>query len=328
MRAKVANEKPLGQSRRPRLPDSCYRRRLSAGFSRGWPQAIAQRREAPSTGSGRRRTAATYDGAGLRGSTTITPSGGSATTQGYVWNTIPRVPQLIMDGTNAYIYDGGLAPAEQVNISSGTINYLATDSLGSVRGTVGLSGSLTGSTAYDAWGNAESTGGLTATTPFGYAGGYTDPDGLVYLINRYYQPSTGQFISVDPDIAQTLAPYGYVNGNPVTNTDPLGLGKNSRPGHVCHWSWGTGTCWWTLNNASTDYTIRVLKLVELGDEEADEAISLLPGFVGFIIEGLGFGCGWLADKMENANDLGGHYGVVIHVDFAVWVPWWFGIRPN
>jgi RHS repeat-associated protein len=31
--------------------------------------------------------------------------------------------------------------------------------------------------------------------PFGFAGGYTDPTDLIYLIHRYYDPSTGQFIS-------------------------------------------------------------------------------------------------------------------------------------
>ena len=38
------------------IPDSCHYRRLSAGFSRAWPQAIAQRCEARWTRSGRRRT--------------------------------------------------------------------------------------------------------------------------------------------------------------------------------------------------------------------------------------------------------------------------------
>jgi hypothetical protein len=37
------------------FPDRCQTRRLSAGFSREWPQAIAQRRVALSMGSGRRR---------------------------------------------------------------------------------------------------------------------------------------------------------------------------------------------------------------------------------------------------------------------------------
>jgi RHS repeat-associated protein len=168
-------------------------------------------------------TAATYNGDGLRTSSTITPAGGSSVTQGYVWNTIPGLPNLLVDGTSAYIYATGNTPAEQVNLSTGTPAYLVTDSLGSVRGIVSSSGDLTGTTAYDAWGNPETAGGLTAATPFGYAGGYTDPDGLIYLINRYYQPSTGQFISVDPDVSQTLTPYAYAGDDPVLNSDPTGL---------------------------------------------------------------------------------------------------------
>jgi RHS repeat-associated protein len=89
---------------------------------------------------------------------------------------------------------------------------------------VSPSGALAGSTNYDAWGTPETAGGLIATTPFGYAGGYTDPDGLIYLLNRYYNPATGQFISVDPAITQTLQPYAYANGNPVSLSDPTGLG--------------------------------------------------------------------------------------------------------
>ena len=72
-----------------------------------------------------------------------------------------------MDSTNAYIYGPGHTPLEQVNLSTGTITYLVADQLGSVRGTVSSAGSLSASTAYDAWGNPETSGGLTAATPFG-----------------------------------------------------------------------------------------------------------------------------------------------------------------
>jgi len=60
------------------------------------------------------------------------------------------------------------------------------------------------------------------SSPFGFAGAYTDSDGLLYLINRYYNPVTGQFLSVDPDVSQTGDPYGYAAGNPVDETDPTG----------------------------------------------------------------------------------------------------------
>jgi RHS repeat-associated protein len=167
-------------------------------------------------------SAATYDGTGLRASTTTTPSGKSAVTEGYVWDTVPYIPQMIMDSDNAYIYTTGATPLEQVNLSTGTVTYLITDALGSVRGTINSSGSLTGTAAYDAWGNPETTGGLTTRTPFGFAGGYTDPTGLLYLLDRYYDPVTGMFLSVDPDVSQTQEPYAYAIGNPVSIADPTG----------------------------------------------------------------------------------------------------------
>jgi hypothetical protein len=43
------------------------------------------------------------------------------------------------------------------------------------------------------------------------------------LVGRYYDPQTGQFVSVDPLVDQTEAPYAYVKGDPVDGTDPLGL---------------------------------------------------------------------------------------------------------
>jgi RHS repeat-associated protein len=162
---------------------------------------------------------ATYQGNGLRASATFTPAGGSSVTENYLW----AGETLLMDSVNAYIYgESRTNPAEQVNLATGTVTYLVTDSLGSVRGTVNSSGALTGTTSYDAWGNPQTSGGLTATTPFGFAGGYTDPDGLIYLVNRYYDPATGQFMSVDPDLAQTQQPYQYTGDNPVNETDPTG----------------------------------------------------------------------------------------------------------
>jgi RHS repeat-associated protein len=128
-----------------------------------------------------------------------------------------------MDSTNAYIFAGSGTPAEQVNLSTGTIVYLVADSLGSVRGAVASSGSLSGSVDYDAWGNPETAGGLSSYTPVGFAGAYTNLSGKVYLIGRYYDPATGQFLSVDPLVAQTQQAYVYVEDDPVNAIDPTGL---------------------------------------------------------------------------------------------------------
>ena len=63
----------------------------------------------------------------------------------------------------------------------------------------------------------------TVTSPIGYAGGYHDAEtGLNYLIHRYYDPTTGQFMTVDPLVAQTMVPYVYGGNNSVNENDPTG----------------------------------------------------------------------------------------------------------
>jgi len=277
-------------------------------------------------------TAASYDGNGVRASTTITPAGQGAVTQGYVWNTVPEVPDLIMDGTNAYIYCGGLAPAEQVNLSTGTITYLVTDALGSVRGTVSSSGSLTGTTSYDAWGNPLTAGGLTAATPFGYAGGYTDPDGFIYLLNRYYDPQTGQFLSVDPAIDQTLQPYEYAAGNPVSNTDPTGK-------YLAGFVFCDGTGWlgycdvFLLNWASRDL-ISILERAAIYYEYCKEFTDKVftgraADILNIVCNVLGGATEWAADYLKyiwagcggERNLLSGLY---FHGDWWRFRYWWLG----
>jgi hypothetical protein len=42
-------------------------------------------------------------------------------------------------------------------------------------------------------------------------------------INRYYDPTTDQFLSIDPKVAQTDQPYVFTNDDPLNSADPLGL---------------------------------------------------------------------------------------------------------
>jgi hypothetical protein len=45
---------------------------------------------------------------------------------------------------------------------------------------------------------------------------------IASLVGRYYDPATGQFISVDPDLASTGQPYSFAGGDPVNGSDPNG----------------------------------------------------------------------------------------------------------
>jgi hypothetical protein len=42
-------------------------------------------------------------------------------------------------------------------------------------------------------------------------------------INRYYDPSTDQFLSVDPDVATTEQPYAFTNDDPLNAEDPSAM---------------------------------------------------------------------------------------------------------
>jgi RHS repeat-associated protein len=279
-------------------------------------------------------TAATYDGDGIRASYATTPSGGSGITEQYVWNTIQQFPQLLMDSGNAYIYGTGLAPAEQVNLSAGTITYLVTDSLGSIRGTVNSSGSLTGTASYDAWGNPQAVGGLTATTPFGYAGGYTDPNGLIYLLDRYYDPQVGQFISVDPAISQTREPYEYADGNPVSNSDPTGQSWTGLLTWV-NWSFSPGDLWGvkerTVELFLDEHYTRLLIDLMWGGSGLSGGCWAVAGRVPELGEEAATLCGAIsaafvigASTLSYINDLGNDHGIYFVVwRWAVAFRWWW-----
>jgi RHS repeat-associated protein len=156
-----------------------------------------------------------YNGDGLRVAKTV---GGTTTTFGY--DIAEGMPLLLTDGSNSYIYGPGGVPIEQ--IASGAAKYLHADQLGSIRMLTVADGSVAGTASYSAYGVRTRSG--TASTPFGYAGQYTDIEsGLSYLRARYYDPVTGGFLTVDPAVSSTRSSYGYANGNPITGTDPTGL---------------------------------------------------------------------------------------------------------
>jgi RHS repeat-associated protein len=157
----------------------------------------------------------TYDGNGLRASQTI-----AGTTIYLAWDLAESVPLLLTDGTNSYIYGPGGIPIEQIS-SGGTVTYLHHDQSGSTRLVTGSTGTVTGKCTYSAYGAPTCEG--TTTTPLGYDAQYTSTDtGLIYMRARTYDPTTAQFLTIDPLEAITTEPYSYANDNPLNHADPTG----------------------------------------------------------------------------------------------------------
>jgi RHS repeat-associated protein len=159
----------------------------------------------------------TYDGNGLRHTRTR-----NANTTAFVWATAADLPLLLDGGTHRYLYGPGLTPYAQV-AANGTIEYLHTDHLGSVTQITDSAGTVVGTTEYDPYGRITARTG-SGKSAIGYTGGWTDLDtGLVYLRTRDYDPTTGQFLTVDPVVDITGQPYAYVGNNPLQDIDPAGL---------------------------------------------------------------------------------------------------------
>ncbi len=157
-----------------------------------------------------------YDGTGLRASETI-----NGATNHLAWNTAEGLPLLLFDGARYYLYGPDGTPFEQ--IASEAPTYLHHDQQGSTRLLTNSSGEAKGTYTYTPYGATEGHTG-TATTPLGYDGQYTSADtGLIYLRARAYDPATAQFMSVDPMVGSTEAPYFYVGDSPVNGGDPSGL---------------------------------------------------------------------------------------------------------
>ena len=160
-----------------------------------------------------------YNGEGLRASQTI-----SGTTSYLTWDMTEELPLILSDDTNSYIYGLGGLPIEQINTSTGTVTYLHHDQAGSTRLLTSSTGTVTGKCTYSAYGIPTCEG--TTTTPLGFDAQYTNSDtGLIYMRARVYDPATAQFLSVDPLVGQTHAPYNYGGDNPLNEADPSGLGN-------------------------------------------------------------------------------------------------------
>jgi RHS repeat-associated protein len=127
-----------------------------------------------------------------------------------------------------YLYLGGRLVATHVyqHAKAGrqTITYQHTDTLGSPVATTDQAGRVIDRTQWEPFGAAV---GKPNVDGVGYTGHVMDSGtGLTYMQQRYYDPTTGRFLSVDPVVARSKGDnfnrYAYAFSNPYTVIDPDG----------------------------------------------------------------------------------------------------------
>ena len=148
----------------------------------------------------------------------------------YTYNTNANLSMLLMKTTNSivtkYVYGKGLI-GEEVDSAFKTYHF---DCRGSTIAITDANGNITDTFEYDTYGKFISKTG-TSEVIFGYNGRdgvVTDDNGLIYMRTRYYSPEMRRFINADiihGEISDStsLNRYAYVNGNPVSFVDPIGL---------------------------------------------------------------------------------------------------------
>ncbi|MGI8549720.1 MAG: RHS repeat domain-containing protein [Dehalococcoidia bacterium] len=168
----------------------------------------------------------TYNGDGMRLSRT---TGGSTTN--YLWDIGGGLPQIIDDGTQ-YVPDLGAAALGQITPAG--MYYLLADELSSTVAVIDSSGTVQQTYSYDAFGKA-TAGTNNHPVEYQFDGQQMDPNGMQALRARFYDPSTGRFMSGDSffgnrRIGQSITRYSYSMNNPMRYSNPSGR----FPGVICN----------------------------------------------------------------------------------------------
>ena len=127
-----------------------------------------------------------------------------------------------LTATNTFGADGLVS---RRNVSGSTTTFYTFDERGSVSQRLNSAGAVVSSDLYDGFGSRSSTGAADVWQFEAQAGYYTDAEtGLILCTHRFYDPSSGRWLTRDPlgyDGGVNL--YGYVGNDPTDNVDPKGL---------------------------------------------------------------------------------------------------------
>jgi RHS repeat-associated protein len=220
----------------------------------------------------------TFNGTGTAGTTTNTYAGTTSnerltmafggTTTTFTNSLINGVSgQSTSSGTTRFIRDPKSGDLISMINSAGTSYYYTQDYNKSVLFLTDGTQANVATYNYDPFGaitngSGNGTGPTNSTVhlanPWRYATGYqNNPNGLIKLGARYYDPTTGRFTQPDPS-GQERNTYAYAGNNPTSYNDPTGLAYGSVSVQACFFLCvGVGVTRDSEDNASVDFSIGV-----------------------------------------------------------------------
>ena len=206
--------------------------------------------------------------------------GGTTTTTSYLVDDITNVVAIYGGSTGTLsLLTGTNVDAYLATVNSlGQAQFAVNDAQGTVAGNSGSSAALDGKSLYEPFGQTTSTG---TSFPFAFTGRVPVTSTIYYYRARFYDSTTGRFLSEDPIgfYAGDYNLYRYVGNHPTRGTDPFGRQQGNAGGtgqgnpggtQQCRRNFGTTT---TARTSSDGAPVLIPVVPQSNGAAADQAYA-------------------------------------------------------
>jgi RHS repeat-associated protein len=179
-------------------------------------------------------------------------------------------------GDRIAYYDHGLGLLSRADTTNGSAFYTF-DAIGSASGLTDTLGTVIYNYSFEPFGT-KLDGALASENSFGFVGEYGVMEGgdkLDYMRARFFDKETGRFLSMDPAGLMGGHPnfYGYVEGDPISRVDPVGLWYISVQGGV---GVGTSGTYWGGGFTIGPEGMRGVQCVGVGTPLPSVGVTISP----------------------------------------------------